>query len=51
MLHSKIIFQSMTDLDDTDLVSMSSAICSYDTFKNNFGINHKFKDYLKESCW
>ena len=24
---------------------------TYETFLNNFRIKHKFKNYIKESCW
>ena len=29
---------------------MTSVVSIFDTFQNNFGINHKFRNYLKVSC-
>ena len=31
-------------------ISMTSVVCTCDTFENNFEINHKFEKYLKDSC-
>ena len=30
---------------------LTSLVWTYDTWNSNFGIKHKFKKYLKESCW
>ena len=32
------------------MISLTSVICTYDTFENNLENNHKLKKYLKESC-
>ena len=37
-------------LQDFFKYSLESVVRTFDTFQNNFGINHKFTKYLKESC-
>ena len=31
------------------VAAMTIVVCSYHAFENNFGVNHKFTKYLKES--
>ena len=30
--------------------SLTGVVWTYDTFENNFRINHKFAKYMKENC-